>query len=162
MDSHRDNHGRKNIVHLDEWRKNMFHKLRFLTEIAEGIHFLFNTIYKKLLVASDMAMGINIEDTRDTRKDVHFASENNETRFFVQDFTRYSNWWLRFGLLNIFRPWGFLESETSITYFHHWLTRGFVESNKQLLGKTWIPNAKGLTCSRLHARLSASCWCRVF
>lgn len=71
-----DSHGRKNIVHLDEWRKSMFHKLGFL---AEGIPFLFTTIYQILLLASDMAMKIKIEDTRDTTKDVHFVSENNET-----------------------------------------------------------------------------------
>jgi len=55
-----------------------------LTEIAEGIHLLVTTIYKILLVASDTAMKINIEDTRDTTKDVHFASENNETRFLFR------------------------------------------------------------------------------
>ena len=75
--------GKKNIVHLDEWRKNMFHKLGFL---AEGIPFLFTTVYQILLVASDMAVKINIEDTRDTTKDVHFAGENNETRFFCSGF----------------------------------------------------------------------------
>lgn len=62
----------------------MFHKLRFLTDIAEGIPFLVTTIYQILLVASDMAVKINIEDTRDTTKDVHFASENNETHFLFR------------------------------------------------------------------------------
>lgn len=57
QDGFLDSHGLI-IVHLDEWRKNMFHQLGFLTEIAKGIPFLVTTIYKIWLVASDMAMNI--------------------------------------------------------------------------------------------------------